>query len=52
MGPDLFMDGRRFDPRDIVGYLSALAVHHLRVPLPQLAASNPPRTRLSPAGAT
>jgi nitrate/nitrite transport system substrate-binding protein len=51
MGPDLFMDGRRFDPRDIVGYLRALAVHHLRVPLPQLAASNPPRTRLSPAGA-
>jgi nitrate/nitrite transport system substrate-binding protein len=37
LGPDLFIDGRRFDPRDPAGYLADFEIHALRVPLSELA---------------
>ena len=37
LGPDLFIDGRRFDPRDPAGYLADFEIHALRVPLDELA---------------
>jgi nitrate/nitrite transport system substrate-binding protein len=37
LGPDLFIDGRRFDPLDPAGYLAGFEIHALRVPLDELA---------------
>jgi nitrate/nitrite transport system substrate-binding protein len=39
LGPDLFIDGRRFDPRDPAGYLAGFEIHALRVPIDELAAA-------------
>jgi nitrate/nitrite transport system substrate-binding protein len=39
LGPDLFIDGRRFDPRDPAGYLAGFEIHALRVPLDELSAA-------------
>lgn len=41
MGPDLFMDGRTFDPAHLVDYLKGQAVRNLRVSLDSLAQYNP-----------
>jgi nitrate/nitrite transport system substrate-binding protein len=41
MGPDLFLDGRPFDPTALVAYLADSPVHALRVRLDALAARNP-----------
>ena len=40
MGPDGFMDGRRFDAADVVGYLQGFEVSHLRVDLGELTAAS------------
>jgi nitrate/nitrite transport system substrate-binding protein len=37
LGPDLFVDGRRFDAGDPAGYLAGFELHALRVPLDELA---------------
>jgi nitrate/nitrite transport system substrate-binding protein len=39
LGPDLFLDGSRFDARRCVESLQGYAVHALRVPLDELAAA-------------
>ncbi len=41
LGPDLFADGRRFDPADPVGYLRQFETHNLRVSLDELSRFNP-----------
>lgn len=41
MGPDLFLDGRRFDPAQVVAYLEQSEVTRLRVRLDDLALWNP-----------
>jgi ABC-type nitrate/sulfonate/bicarbonate transport system substrate-binding protein len=40
MGPDKFIDGRVFDPADLMGYLRGFDVSHSRIPLHQLAPLN------------
>ena len=40
MGPDLFLDGMRYDPGDLLGYLQGLAVTRMALPLDSLAARN------------
>jgi ABC-type nitrate/sulfonate/bicarbonate transport system substrate-binding protein len=39
LGPDRFVDGRRFDARDPAGYLAGFEIHALRVPLEELASA-------------
>jgi nitrate/nitrite transport system substrate-binding protein len=38
LAPDLFFDGTRFDPCDLVGYLARCELNDLRFPLEELAA--------------
>ena len=40
MGPDVFLDGRVFDPDDVVGYLEGFEVTDLRVRTDEIAAMN------------
>ena len=40
MGPDRFLDGRRFDPDRIVSYLEQSEISRLRIRLDDLAAWN------------
>lgn len=40
MGKDRFCDGRVFNPQDPIGYLAGFAIHHVKVPLEELAAKN------------
>ncbi|ABI57049.1 ABC transporter substrate-binding protein [Alkalilimnicola ehrlichii MLHE-1] len=40
MGPDRFLDGRTFDPRDVMAYLEGFDVHSRALSLPQLAELN------------
>lgn len=40
MGPDLFFDRMRFDPRDVVSYLESFAISSMRVRVDELAAVN------------
>lgn len=42
MGPDTFLDGKTFDPDDVVGYLERFEITDLRVRLDELAAINAP----------
>lgn len=41
MGADAFMDGRRFNPRDVMGYLNGFSINRYRVDLGELIAANP-----------
>lgn len=40
MGPDVFLDGMRFDPADPVGYLRQFPVHSMKMDLAALEAAN------------
>ena len=40
MGPDLFFDGMKFDPANLVAYLKQTKVKNMRVPLGNLAKLN------------
>jgi len=40
MGPDRFLDGARFDPNELPGYLSSFAIQDYRVQPPELAQLN------------
>lgn len=44
MGPDLFMDGRRFDSAHVVGYLRGFEISNLSVDLEQLERANTAKT--------
>ena len=41
MGADAFMDGRRFNPADVMGYLNGFSLNRYRVDLGELIAANP-----------
>jgi nitrate/nitrite transport system ATP-binding protein len=41
MGADVFMDGRKFNPGDVMGYLNGFAINRYRVDLGELIAANP-----------
>ena len=41
MGADAFMDGRKFNPGDVMGYLNGFAINRYRVDLGDLIAANP-----------
>lgn len=43
MGTDRFLDDRRFDPADPIGYLASFEINSLRVPLQALRSANPIR---------
>ena len=40
MGPDLFLDGKTFDPENLMAYLEGFRVHNRRVELAELAGLN------------
>jgi ABC-type nitrate/sulfonate/bicarbonate transport system substrate-binding protein len=44
MGPDRFLDGRKFDPSRPLEYLQGFDIHHMSVALDELAARNPEHT--------
>ncbi len=41
MGPDRFIDGRKFDPSRPLEYLRGFDIHHMNIALDELAACNP-----------
>jgi len=41
MGPDGFLDGRKFDPSAPLDYLRGFDIHHMTIALEELAANNP-----------
>ncbi len=43
MGPDRFLDDRKFDPTHPLEYLSDFKIHHMTIALDELAARNPER---------
>jgi len=44
MGPDHFLDGRKFDPSRPLEYLRGFDIHHMCITLDELAARNPEHT--------
>jgi nitrate/nitrite transport system substrate-binding protein len=41
MGPDRFLDERKFDPSQPLAYLYGFDIHHMNIPVEDLAALNP-----------
>jgi nitrate/nitrite transport system substrate-binding protein len=44
MGPDRFLDGRKFDPSRPLEYLKGFDIHHMAIALDELTARNPGRS--------
>lgn len=44
MGPDRFLDGRKFDPSRPLDYIKGFDIHHMTIALNELAERNPEQT--------